>query len=62
MTNKTENKNSRFADDNTFAPRVVTKGDGKNPLDEVTAENQNRKDTRDKMVEQNQKMQDKSAK
>lgn len=26
---------SRFSDNNTFAPRVIIKGDGKNPLDTV---------------------------
>lgn len=31
--NEIKNQNSRFNDNDTFAPRVVTKGDGKNPLD-----------------------------
>lgn len=26
---------SRFSDDSTFAPRVVIKGDGKNPMEAV---------------------------
>lgn len=26
---------SRFSDNSTFAPRVIIKGDGKNPLDTV---------------------------
>lgn len=47
MTNKTENKNSRFADDNTFAPRVVSKGDGKNPLDEATANSESSEEKSD---------------
>lgn len=42
MTDKT---NSRFNDNNTFAPRVVTKGDGKNPLDAVDAKDSDAKET-----------------
>lgn len=40
MNDKTNNSNSRFNDDNTFAPRVVSKGDGKNPLEEVDSDNE----------------------